>query len=186
MSISTLLDFELFNPYDQPDFIDELIDLPGNNQDESENLDYNALDICLGIPSSNGPIFSDFKDASNSLDTRNIIQNKKPDLSSCLIPADDTLKDIIPPKEPDKTKEEKNEDKPRMKKRMEQTMNKDERARKRRYRTTERQLYNKLRDLFPSDSTITKHQLITKAIEEVQNMRRISRFCESCENRLRR
>ena len=174
MSISTILDFELSNPYDQPDFIDELIDLPGNNQDESENLDYNALDICLGIPPSNGPIFSDFKDASNSLDTRNIIQNNKPDLSSCLIPADDTLKDIIQPIEPDKHN---------MEKPVKQTIkNKTEKMRKRQYRSTERALFRKLRDLYPSDSTKTKHQLLREAIAELQSNRKQLRELKSCQN----
>ena len=76
------MEFTLFdsaNPYDlsMPDlnFINECIhELP-------ENADYNALDICLGDESNNGPSsgFSDFLDAPNLSDTPNIIQ-------SCLDP----------------------------------------------------------------------------------------------------
>jgi len=77
-----IMEFTLFdsaNPHDlsMPDlnFINECIhELP-------ENADYNALDICLGEESNNGPSsgFSDFLDAPNLSDTPNIIQ-------SCLDP----------------------------------------------------------------------------------------------------
>ena len=149
---------------------------------QKENESYNALELCL--PTSSGFPYitgtpnevvapNNFQDIESSIHNRNMIPDK------------DKINYYLPPIEPDKMREEeRNEEKPRMKKRMKQTMNKAERVRKRRYRSTERQLYNKLRDLFPSDSTKTKHQLITKAIEELQN-RRILRFCESCENRLR-
>ena len=169
--------FDSANPYglSQPNlqFIDELLDLSGNNQD-----------IYLGDEPYNGPSsgFSYITDTPNEVVAPNNFQDIESSLHNRnMIPDKDKINYYLPPKEPDKmTKEEKNEKKPRIKKRM----NIDERVRKRRYRTTERQLYNKLRDLFPSDSTITKHQLITKAIEELQNSR-ISRFCESCDNRLR-
>ena len=76
------MEFTLFdsaNPYDlsMPDlnFINECIDeLP-------ENADYNALDICLGNESYNGPSsgFSNSLDVPNLSDPPNVIQ-------SCLDP----------------------------------------------------------------------------------------------------
>jgi len=167
MSMSTLLDYELSNPYDQPAFIDELLDLPENNQDESEK-EYNALDICLGITSPNVSGFSDYIDTPNLSDTCNIIQNNKSDLSSCLSP-DNNLNDIIPPKEPDKIRKDKGDS---VEKQARRKINKAEKMRKRQYRSSERALFNKLRDLFPNELTKTKHQLLREAIEEIQSNRK--------------
>ena len=166
--------FDSTNPYGLSQsnllFIDELLDLPENNQDESENLKYNALDICLGIPSSNVSGFSDFIDTPHLSDTCNIIQNNKSDLSSCSSP-DNNLNDIIPPKEPDKIRKDKEDS---VEKQV-IPINKAEKMRKRQYRSSERALFDKLRDLFPSESTKTKHQLLGEAIEEIQSNRKQSK-----------
>ena len=124
----------------------------------------------LGIPPSNGPPsgFSDLTDVPNSLDTHNMIQNNESGISPRLTSDDDKINDNLPPIESVKVrKEEKNEEKSEN-----QTTNK-ETIRKRQYRSTERVLFNKLRDLFPSDTMKTKHQLLRDAIRAIQELREL-------------
>ena len=145
MSLINHLNYEVSNPYDELD------------------LQFFDLDI---PPSSSG--FSDFIDAPNSLDTH-MIQNNESGISFRLTPDDDRKKDNLPPIERDKMrKEEKNEEKSEK-----QRISRVEKIRKRQYRSTERVLFNKLRDLFPSDTMKTKHQLLREAIRTIQELREL-------------
>ena len=52
--------------------------------------------------------------------------------------------------------------------------NKTERRRKRRYRQEEMVLFNRLRELLPGNPAPSKHQLLIRAISEIENLRALT------------
>ena len=159
--------FDSANPYDlsQPDlrFIDECInELP-------ENADYNALDICLGDESNNGPSsgFSDFLASPNPnlSDTPNIIQSYLDPRSTLPEQRSINAVSIESHSNPDVDSSMENN---------QQVLDRDKSniLRQQKHREKEKEILKEARGLYDNNGLkMTKHELLRSLIDEVKMWR---------------
>ena len=125
--------------------------------------DNNVIDACFSTASG----VSYIAGASNEIVAPNNFQDVELSLNNRKKTSDeDNLNNLLASKEPNVIRK-------KVRKIFKQTRE-TERRRKRRYRQEEMVLFNRLRELLPGNPAPSKHQLLIRAISEIENLRALT------------